>query len=422
MPNNLHKSHVFLLYVLSIIAIICAILIVRLAYEIFVKESIEHPNTNRQPIIELEVQPAKDMESTEYIKPTENIKFTEDMETIEETNTQEVEKQNLNSNSDSNIELLFSFAGDCTIGGNYPSNGQLASTSEQNSIYDIFTREWIRQGKDNGYFFRLVKPIFEASDLAMVNLEGTLTTSTQRANKKFAFKGHPELAAILKEGSIDIVTLANNHSMDYGLQGYQDTKKALDKYDILYCDENTIAYGIYKDVKVAFLGFPGWYLEVKPKLKKAIHEAKDNAHIVIVSFHWGDERSLTPNEVQMELGRFAIDEGATLVVGHHPHVIQGIEIYKDRYIVYSLANFSFGGNSNPKDKDTFIFQQKFVLDSHTKDIKSLSANIVPCKISSTDERNNFQPMPVEGNEARRILNRIYEASSMFERGFSDEGS
>ncbi len=138
----------------------------------------------------------------------------------------------------------------------------------------------------------------------------------------------------------------------------------------------------------------------------------DACQLVIASFHWGIERKNYPNSVQKDLGRFTIDSGADLVLGHHPHVIQGIENYKGKYIVYSLANFCFGGNRNPSDKDTFIFQQTFEFKNGEK-TDSDKINIIPCSVSSVKHRNNYQSTPVEGDEAKRILQRIEKYSEIF---------
>ncbi|HBQ65024.1 MAG TPA: capsular biosynthesis protein, partial [Clostridiales bacterium] len=131
--------------------------------------------------------------------------------------------------------------------------------------------------------------------------------------------------------------------------------------------------------------------------------------LVIVSFHWGSELQYYPDGVQVELGHVAIDAGADLVWGHHPHVIQGIEKYKDRYIVYSLGNFCFGGNINPSDKDTMIFQARFSFTSGEK--PSCTGNIVPCRISSVDYINDYKPVVLTGEEERRVIGRIHAYSA-----------
>ena len=135
----------------------------------------------------------------------------------------------------------------------------------------------------------------------------------------------------------------------------------------------------------------------------------EGAQVVLVYIHWGVEREYVPNEVQMQLGHAAIDAGADLVVGSHPHVIQGYEVYQGRYIVYSLGNFCFGGNSGPSDMDCMIFQQTFtVVDGQAQ--TDGAVNVIPCSISSESSYNNYQPTPAEGDEAERIMAKIEESS------------
>ena len=132
----------------------------------------------------------------------------------------------------------------------------------------------------------------------------------------------------------------------------------------------------------------------------------------MVIFHWGNETETVPDSNQTTLGRMAIDLGADLVCGHHPHVLQGIETYKGKNIVYSLGNFCFGGNSSPSDMDTMIYQQTFTIDADGVKNDNVT-NIIPCSISSAayDGYNNYQPTPAEGDEATRILEKINERSS-----------
>ena len=125
-----------------------------------------------------------------------------------------------------------------------------------------------------------------------------------------------------------------------------------------------------------------------------------------------DLRGNYPTEYQVNLAHSAIDNGADLVLGHHPHVLEGIEVYNGKNIVYSLGNFCFGGNSNPSDKDTMIFQQTFTVQNGEL-VEDNVTNIIPCSISSDSSYNNYQPTPLEGDEADRVKGRIEEYSSGF---------
>ncbi len=135
--------------------------------------------------------------------------------------------------------------------------------------------------------------------------------------------------------------------------------------------------------------------------------------MIIVNFHWGIEKEYVPNDTQKTLAHLAIDEGADLVIGHHPHVLQGIERYKGKYIAYSLGNFSFGGNSNPSDKDTMIFQQTFTVADGKAETND-DINIIPCSLSSASGYNDYCPTPLEGSEKERVLEKLQEYSADFE--------
>ena len=169
------------------------------------------------------------------------------------------------------------------------------------------------------------------------------------------------------------------------------------------------------DVNGVKVGLTGIYelaehLGKKQQVKENIAALKEaGAELIIVNFHWGIELEYVPNETQKKLAHLAIDEGADLVIGHHPHVLQGIEKYKGKYIAYSLGNFCFGGNSNPQDKDTIIFQQTFTIeDGKLKEDDNI--NIIPCSVSSKSNINDYCPTPLEGDEKQRVLDKIEEYS------------
>lgn len=302
---------------------------------------------------------------------------------------------------DPEISITVSVVGDCTLGTDEHFN----YARSLNAYYEA-------NGPD--YFLKNVKSIFEADDLTIANLEGTFTDLTTRADKTYAFKGPAEFVKILTGSSVEAVTVANNHSRDYGAQSLTDTRNTLDAAGIIHFGYDVTNVVEVKGVKIGLVGIyeladhTGRTEQVKTNIAKVKEEGAD---IVIVIFHWGIERDAAPNPNQTTLGRLAIDEGADLVCGHHPHVLQGIETYKGKNIVYSLGNFCFGGNSNPSDKDTMIFQQTFTV---TKDgVKDDNVtNIIPCSLSSESNRNNYQPTPATGSEAERILNKIQERSAL----------
>ena len=307
-----------------------------------------------------------------------------------------------NATVSSPVSLTLSVVGDCTLG----TDETFDYDTSLNAYYENY-------GAD--YFLQNVKDIFSADDLTIANFEGTLTDSDEREDKTFAFKAPASYASILTGGSVEAVNTANNHSHDYGDQSFDDTLAALDDAGIVHFGYDETAVMDVKGIKVGLVGIYELYdhLEREQQLKDNIAKVKaDGAQLIVVIFHWGNETETVPDSNQTTLGRIAIDEGADLVCGHHPHVLQGIETYKGRNIVYSLGNFCFGGNSSPSDMDTMIYQQAFTIDADGVK-KDNVTNIIPCSISSAayDGYNNYQPTPAEGDEATRILGKINERSS-----------
>ena len=307
-----------------------------------------------------------------------------------------------NATISSPVSLTLSVVGDCTLG----TDETFDYDTSLNAYYENY-------GAD--YFLQNVKDIFSADDLTIANFEGTLTDSDEREDKTFAFKAPASYASILTSGSVEAVNTANNHSHDYGEQSFNDTLAALDDAGIVHFGYDETAVMDVKGIKVGLVGIYELYdhLEREQQLKDNIAKVKaDGAQLIVVIFHWGNETETVPDSNQTTLGRIAIDEGADLVCGHHPHVLQGIETYKGKNIVYSLGNFCFGGNSSPSDMDTMIYQQTFTIDADGVK-KDNVTNIIPCSISSAayDGYNNYQPTPAEGDEATRILGKINERSS-----------
>lgn len=296
--------------------------------------------------------------------------------------------------------ITISAAGDVTMGRD-------AVTTYYNSFDHIVEV----QKKDYSYFMKNVKPIFENDDLTIVNLEGPLTTAAYMAEKQYRFKGNPAYTEVLKQGSIEVVNLANNHMFDYLDQGYFDTVSNLSEANIGYSGFEHKYLTEIKGIKIGIFGFAGWDASKQKKsdIKKAVEDLKSRgANLIIASFHWGEERTYTPNPTQKELGRYCIDIGVDLVLGHHPHVVQGIETYKGKSIVYSLGNFCFGGNKNPSDKDAYIYQHSFSFKDNVLQMET--GQVIPISISSSKVSNNYQPTILQGIEATRVMNKIRKYS------------
>ena len=277
-------------------------------------------------------------------------------------------------------EFLLSFAGDCCLG-------------------NLRTWSWDRYfigtvGEDYDYPFSNVLQYFQNDSATFVNLENPLTDSTSYANKKFVFRGPTSYTRILTQGSIEFANVANNHSMDCGTQGYQDTLAVLNDAGIFCADaRNTTVFTTQDGLTV------GVYADLYPENVNGLPEKieamrAEGAEVIIVSMHWGREYYYKPNSLQESLAHAAIDAGADIVYGHHPHVLQPIEEYNGKIIFYSLGNFCFGGNTNPTDKDSAILQQQIIRDPDgTVSLGELT--IIPCSVSSVQNTNDFKPTPYE---------------------------
>lgn len=318
--------------------------------------------------------------------------------------------------------ITISAAGDVTLG------------THQDQDYGSSFRQAYDQAEDEGYFFENVRDIFEADDMTIVNLEGPLTTSDQmREGQTYCIKGDPAYAHLLTLGDIEAVSFANNHRLDYGEQGSRDTIAALETEGIVYAydkitgiyevPDSAAAHGGERNLRIGIISVNEveWGSQVEKLIQNSIETLRqEDVDLILACCHWGIEKDNYPENYQQVLGRKCIDWGVDLVIGHHPHVLQGIEEYQGRYIIYSLANFCFGANRNPQDKDTIIFQQTFTFENGEK-VEDQNARIIPCLVSSVTTRNDFRPTPATGEDARRILQRMNEYSSAYGVEFDDNG-
>lgn len=309
------------------------------------------------------------------------------------------------------VSITISAAGDCTFSSDIKQNAD-------RNFFAVYNKQ-----KNDAYFFKNVQSYFAKDDMTIVNFEGTLSNRGSRVDKKWAFRGKPSYINILKEGSIEAVAFANNHVRDYGEVSYTDTIKSFEKAKIAYSSYTQVGVYEVKGIRIGMISVQETgQSDAAAVLRKAIKNLKkEKPDLVIVSFHWGIERTSVITKAQKDLSRIAIDEGgADLVLGHHPHVLQPVEKYKDAYIVYSLGNFCFGGNTNPPDKDTMIYQQTFTFHNDQL-VKDDQVRIIPCSVSSVSNKNNYQPTPATGNEKTRILKKINGYCKQFKIAFDKNG-
>ena len=269
---------------------------------------------------------------------------------------------------------------------------------------------WQKQG--DAYFMQHMADVLAHDDLSIANLEGPLTNARGGMDKQFVFKGAPALAGVLQQGSIEAVNVANNHSHDYGEQGFNDTLQALQAAQVPafgYAHHQIIEV---KGKRVALAGAKAWSVaQGKEAVDQALAHFKDqNADYLIMSFHWGQERQYRQNATQQSIARYAIDRGFNAVLGHHPHVVQGIERYKQGMIVYSLANFVFGGNGNPSDKDSVAVQLRVDFAGDTLVAQDLTA--LPLSVSGVNHTNDYRPVWANAAAKSRTQAKMQAASNV----------
>lgn len=350
---------------------------------------------------------------TETATQTEAVTETESVteaETVTETESESMIETETEPEP-SVTTFTISAVGDCAIGA-------LQTHGYSGSFHQYYDKN------GESYFFQNFKELFETDDVTLVNLEGVLTDETNRVEKNFNIKGYPEYAGILTSSSIEACSLGNNHTQDYGKASLTDTQEALTGAGVLYAYNDTVAYYTTQDgIKVAMLSTSLFSKSKEKYLLNGIEKAREEgADLIIASCHWGKERVYYPTSYQQEAAHRLIDAGADLVIGHHPHVLQGIEYYKGKVICYSLGNFCFGANRNPDDKNTIVFQQTFTfVDGELQE--DVDARIIPSRVSGKNNSNNYQPIIATGEQAMDIIDKMNEYSSPYsEVSFDKEGN
>ena len=285
--------------------------------------------------------------------------------------------------------FLLTFAGDCTFGSN-PTNYY----AESGFIKTV--------GDDYAYPFANVIDYFAGDEFSMVNLEGPLCDEGNPMQKKHVFHGPTAYVNCLTENSIEAVTVANNHSMDYGANGYASTLAVLEQAGVPYVErDSTAVVTTGSGLTIGLYAAVYYKLDVADMTAKIAALREQGVDLIIFAPHWGVEGTYHPTEEQKQVGHAAIDAGADIVFGSHPHVLQPIEEYGGGIIFYSLGNFSFGGNGAPKDHDTALVQQEVIRDAEGT-VRLGQLTIVPASVSSVAGRNNFQRPPTSRGRKNTI--------------------
>ena len=299
--------------------------------------------------------------------------------------------------------VKISAVGDCTIGWD--------DRFSWGNRFDAYLES---NNGDYSYYLAKVREVFREDDFTIANLETTFTSYPVKMEKTFNFSAPDAYKNVLLQGCIDAVSLGNNHTYDFGERGYLDTMAALDSIGIPYFGHDKYLVKEVCGVKIGLFSLLDYGCQFYHEIDKALTYLKSQkCDLIIACMHWGVEHTYEQTWAQVTMAHYLIDNGVDLVLGSHPHVLQGIEKYKGKYILYSMANFCFGGNTDPDDKDTMIFQQTFTFvngelqpDDYIK--------IIPASVSGVSYCNNYQPVVLEGAEKERVMQKIMRYSSGFE--------
>lgn len=307
-------------------------------------------------------------------------------------------------------EIVVTIGGDCTLGS------EDEKWEEETSFIQHIRR--------HGYLypFANMRELFLKDDLTVVNFEGTLAEKPNgRVAKTYNFRAPVDYASILPQSGIEAVTLGNNHSGDYGQQGFDSTIKALEDAGVSWfvdCPQGNQVYVYEKDgVKIGFLGFyVGYWRANRARINQSLKELKEKGCATIVAImHGGSEYSQRHDASQYKMAMSCIEQGASVVIGHHPHVLQGLERVGDATIVYSLGNFAFGGNKRvkPMADTALLVQARFLFDKDGQ-YTGHQLTLHPIHPSGTfSEVNNFQPIFASGAEAQRIMGILQSDTASF---------
>jgi poly-gamma-glutamate synthesis protein (capsule biosynthesis protein) len=250
---------------------------------------------------------------------------------------------------------------------------------------------------------------FGTDDASFVNLEGPLCEYGDWASKRHVFRGPPEFVNILTECSVEAVTLANNHAYDFLEAGYESTKSLLTEAGVPYVEKDaSMIFTTESGLTIGLYAVTYEHLD-KAEIVENISrlDGDETVDLVIFAPHWGIENTYRQNQTQQELAHAAIDAGADIVWGSHPHVLQPIEAYGDGIIFYSLANFSFGGNAYPPDYDTVLVQQEVIREPDGT-VRLGELTLIPCSVSASSNKNDFQPTPYsqDSREYERVMEKL----------------
>lgn len=289
--------------------------------------------------------------------------------------------------------LKMSFIGDCVIGGDPVDYG-----------YESFI--WYSENKPLSYFFEKVKGVLEQDDFTLANMETVLSDNMslrpveKEGERTFWFMAKSKNAQILTEGSVEVAGVVNNHTYDFGDEGYNDTVKSLEDVGLLVGEDCSPIYFEKNGIKVGVVYAHLWGYYQVSDIFDALEEMQGKCDYKIVFFHGGEEGQHEPDNFKIDACRDLANSGlCDLIVGAHPHVLQPIEVVNNVPIFYSLGNFCFAGNNYPENK-TVIYGVNLTKDESGK--ITAETNIIPCYVY-TGDINSFQPAIIEDESDKQEI-------------------
>lgn len=306
--------------------------------------------------------------------------------------------------------VTMTFLGDCTLGCEEKNQGS------PRSLPKIIEREGF------GWPFQTLKRLTDSDDLTVANLEGVLSDrELTKELKTYNFIGPTAYTQILTEGSVECVTLANNHSHDYGDKGYVDTRAALDAAGIGWFGTDAPAFWENGEgIRIGFLGVSGSLSGARlTRYRKDMECLRDlGCAAVITVMHAGTEYQAEPDGYQQQIVERAVKSGTDLIIGHHPHIVQGYEVVSGVPVVYSLGNCVFGGNFNPKDKDALAVRAEMTFEEGS--LRGIALRAYPISISGYRNSNNYSPVFLTGKDAERVLEKMKESTGREPGAFEED--
>lgn len=298
--------------------------------------------------------------------------------------------------------VTLSFVGDCTLGCE-------ERTRKQDVSFDAYLE---RNGYS--YFFEKVQSVIGNDDVTVANLEGILSDNPNgRVEKTYNFRGPSHFVNVLTQSSVEAVNIANNHMFDYGTRGMRQTVDTLDEagqnwFGLTVESDKTWVYE--KDgIRIGFLGYElsMWGFQDRQLVQDSFEKLRteENCQVVVAIMHGGAEYNDFRTSAQQSCANAALKYGADLVIGHHPHVLQGIEVVDGKTVCYSLGNFVFGGNTKVRAPYTAIFQFTLSFDDENNYLGH-QLNIIPALPSGDRENNNYQPVLATGEDAHAAMAQI----------------